>query len=90
MTQRDYAVRTSQMYDDRDGDTVTTLATPIIKTCDDKTPKVVFFLVVDKKTDDKSKPVINVNLEAYARMMDIPEPLRQQVREALGLRRSFS
>lgn len=84
MTERDYSKRVTDFYDDRDGDTVTSLEHPVIKVCDAKTPKMVLFLVADKKSDAKG-PIVNLVLEAYVRMMDIPEPLKTQVREALGL-----
>lgn len=84
MTERDYSKRVTDFYDDRDGDTVTSLEHPIIKVCDEKTPKAVFFLIPQKKDDEKG-PFVNLVLEGYARLMDVPEPLRTQVREALGL-----
>lgn len=81
--ERDYSRRTSLWYDDRDGDTLTSLGTSIIKVCRPTTPTMVFFLVPDNDTINQS--TTDLHVEGYVRMADIPEDLRLQVRKALGL-----
>lgn len=83
-TSRDYSIRTrtSLIYDDRDGDVVTSLSQPLIKVCDSVKPKVIFFVIPEA---GENVPTINLSVESYVRMADIPEPLRLQVRESLDL-----
>lgn len=86
MTTRDYNQRTSHLYDDRDADTITSLSTPIIKTCDANAPDFAFFLVPTQSLtvhEGGSIPEVNLNVESYVKMSSLPKELAQSVRQAL-------
>jgi hypothetical protein len=83
MIEHDHSKRTSYMYDDRDGDVVTSLDQKIIKTCDEKTPKMVFFLV--PRVPETEEAMIDLHVEGYARMADLSKETATLVRSELGL-----
>lgn len=82
---KDYTKRTSHMYDDRDGDVVTSLGQPVIKTCDGTTPKMVFFLVPSVEDASAASLTINLELEGYTRMADLSDETKALVRRDLGM-----
>lgn len=90
VTDKDFSKRTSTFYDDREGDTVTSLtSTKIIKVCEGPAPKAVFFLVpqVVKEQDVDNLPVINLEIISYANLSELSQGLRDQVRAELGLKK---
>ena len=82
---RDYTKRTSLMNDDRDGDTITSLSTPMIKTCDATAPAFAFFLVpkTNTPTINEGVPEIDLVVESYVKMSALPKDIAQSVRQAL-------
>jgi len=77
--------RVSHNYDDRDPDTVNTL-TKLIKSSDPTTPtKLTAIVVKNKGLNVDGVLELDLECEPYVRLLDIPEPLRSQVKEALKL-----
>lgn len=83
---RDYAQRTSHLYDDRDADTITSLSIPVIKTCDNNTPTYARFLVPTQRTiqiDGEVIPEIDLRIEEYVKLSDLPKDLVESIRQTI-------
>ena len=82
---KDYNQRTSNICDDRDGDTITSLGTPLIKTCEPHAPDFAFFLVPTTKEPklESGVPEIDMVVESYVKMSSLPKDIAQSVRQAL-------
>lgn len=80
---RDRSKRSTQMFDDRDGDTLTSLSTKIIKVCDEKTPDMVFFLVPQKGEPNSVAETINLEVIHYVRMGVLSQDLKDRVRDEI-------
>lgn len=81
---KSYDRQVSNFYDDRDGDTLTSLAMPIIKVCSPETPPMIFFIVPSMVTSDvPGVPQINLEITHYAHMPSLSKELQEKVREEL-------
>ncbi len=90
MDEKDYSKRTSHMYDDRDGKTVTDLD-GLIKVCAarDKHPSIVRFLTVTNdpeksKASGVPETSLHIDVVEYVNIGALPEPLSGLVREILA------
>lgn len=79
----DFSIRTSQNYDDRRGDVLTTLTKPGF-VCDEGTlPVVITFINVGSKTNDNDNDRLCLNLELtkFVNLKLLPANLRNLVEE---------
>jgi len=77
------------MYDDRDGDTLTTLSAPLIKTCDSEKPIMTFFLMPVSgtvPTSQHGQPAIGFEIIGYVRLDALSRDLQAAVRKELHTR----
>ncbi len=81
---KDYSTRTSEFYDDRDGDTVTSL-NKLIKVCEPGSgPKTIHVLEIAKKStgvaaDGVPEVEIDVNIVRYVKIDSLPKDIRDTV-----------
>lgn len=84
MEAKDYSKRTSRMYDDRDGDTITRLDGGLIKVCDGVAPKMAFFMVPCLKQPNDAVPSIDLMVEGYVRLAELSNDLKQRIKKELA------
>jgi hypothetical protein len=77
--------RTTKYYDDREGDVITTLETPLIKVTRGPAPRTAYFVVPQERTQPNDQASIDLHVECYVRLNALSEDLRRSIRVELGL-----